>query len=137
VRGSPEILAHVGVVGAEGRAGEGPEEWRRLELELSASSTWTRQSSWHGQLGWGKAGGAGSMVRLTANVTLVLRRHIAAAQLDARMRPLSRQRWCTRTAADGTGDMATCYQPSVHREVGMATAEWGEAARRSKRTWLR
>jgi hypothetical protein len=89
VRGSPEILAHVGAVGAEGHVGEGLEEWRRLELELSARSTWTRQSSWHGRLGCGKAGGAGSTVRLMVNATLVLRRHIMAAQLDARMRPLS------------------------------------------------
>jgi hypothetical protein len=32
-------------------AGEGPEERRRLELELSASSMGRRQSSWHGRLG--------------------------------------------------------------------------------------
>jgi hypothetical protein len=32
-------------------AGEGPEEQRRLEVELSASSMGTRQSSWHGRLG--------------------------------------------------------------------------------------
>jgi hypothetical protein len=42
---------------------EGSEEWLRLELELSVSSMGTRQSSWHGRLGQGTAGGAGSTVR--------------------------------------------------------------------------
>jgi hypothetical protein len=46
------------------------------------------------------------------------------------------QRWCTRTAAGGAGDAATCCRPSVHREVGMVAAKWGEAVRRSKQTWL-
>jgi hypothetical protein len=44
-------------------AGEEPEERRRLELELSMSSMGTRQSSWHGWLGRGMAGGAGSTVQ--------------------------------------------------------------------------
>jgi hypothetical protein len=43
--------------------GEGPEEWLRLELELSVSSMGTRQSSWHGRLGRGTARGEGSTVR--------------------------------------------------------------------------
>jgi hypothetical protein len=43
--------------------GEGPEEWLRLELELSVSSMGMRQSAWHGRLGRGTAGGAGSTVR--------------------------------------------------------------------------
>jgi hypothetical protein len=43
--------------------GGAPEERRRLELELSMSSMWTRQSSWHGWLDRGMAGGAGSTVQ--------------------------------------------------------------------------
>jgi hypothetical protein len=71
-------------------------------------------------------------VRPTADATAVGQRHIRAVQLDVRMMPLSGQRWRTRTAADGAGGAATCRQPSVHREVGMAVAERGEAARKSK-----
>jgi hypothetical protein len=69
------------------------------------------------------------MVRLAMDVIAVLQRHITVAQLDARTRPLSGQRWRMRTAAGGA---ATCRRPSVHRGVGMAAAELGKAARRSK-----
>jgi hypothetical protein len=51
---------------------------------------------------------------------------------NTRMRPLSGQRWRTRTATSGAGGTATYHRPSVHMEVGMEAAEWGEAARRSK-----
>jgi hypothetical protein len=72
------------------------------------------------------------MVRPAADAIAVLRRHIAVVQLDVRTRPLSGQRWHTRTAAGGAGGVASCRRPSVHREVGMAAAEWEEAVRRSK-----
>jgi hypothetical protein len=68
-------------------------------------------------------------VRPVADAIAVLQRHVAAAQLDARTRPLSRQRWRTMTAAGGA---ASCRRPSVHRGVGMVAAEWGKAARMSK-----
>jgi hypothetical protein len=51
---------------------------------------------------------------------------------NTRMRPLSGQRWRTRTTTSGAGGTATYHRPSVHMEVGMEAAEWGEAARRSK-----
>jgi hypothetical protein len=72
------------------------------------------------------------MMRPAADATAVLQRHITMAQPGVRTRSLSRQRWHMRTAAGGAGGAATCRWPSVHREVGMAVAEWGEAVRRSK-----
>jgi hypothetical protein len=72
------------------------------------------------------------MMRPTADATAVLQRHIAVAHPDARTRPLLRQQWHMRTAAGGAGGATTYRRPSVHREVGMAVAEWGEAVRRSK-----
>jgi hypothetical protein len=72
------------------------------------------------------------MVRPTADATAVLWRHVTEAQLNVRTRPISGQRWRTRTAAGGAGGAATCHQPSVHRGVGMAAVEWGKAARRSR-----
>jgi hypothetical protein len=72
--------------------GEGPKEWLRLELELSVSSMGTRQSSWHGRLGRGTAGGAGSTVRCShgggGRCQLCfgdfLRGRLGGRQLDAR-----------------------------------------------------
>jgi hypothetical protein len=61
--GSPQRRLHGGARQVGRSAGEGPEERRRLELALLVSSMGTRQSSWHGQLGRGTAGGAGSTVR--------------------------------------------------------------------------
>jgi hypothetical protein len=72
------------------------------------------------------------MVRPAADATAVLRRHIAAAQLDARTRPILGQRWHTRTAAGGAGGAATCHRSSTHRGVGMVAVEWVKAAKRSK-----
>jgi hypothetical protein len=60
--GSPQRWLHGGARRVGRSAGEGPEEWRMLELELSASCMGTRQSSWHSQLGRGRAGGVGSTV---------------------------------------------------------------------------
>jgi hypothetical protein len=48
---SPQQRLHGGARRVGRSVGEGPEEWQRLELELSASSIGTRQSSWHDQLG--------------------------------------------------------------------------------------
>jgi hypothetical protein len=61
--GSPQRRLHDGARRVARSAGEGPEERRRLELELSVSSMGTRQSSWHGRLGRGTAEGARSTVR--------------------------------------------------------------------------
>jgi hypothetical protein len=60
---APQRRLHDGARRVGRSVGEGPEEWLRLELELSVSSIETRQSSWHGRLGRGTAGGAGSTVR--------------------------------------------------------------------------
>jgi hypothetical protein len=59
---SPQRRLHSGARRVGRSVGEGPEEWQRLELKLSASSMGTRQSLWHDQLGRGTAGGAGSTV---------------------------------------------------------------------------
>jgi hypothetical protein len=72
--------------------GEGPEEWLRLELELSVSSMGTRQSSWHGRPGRGTTGGVGSTVRCSHGgggwcwlcFGEFLRGRLGGRQLDAR-----------------------------------------------------
>jgi hypothetical protein len=66
-----------------------------------------------------------SKVRPTTDVTAVLRRHIAVAQLDVRMRtrPLSGQRWRTRTTAgDGGSGMG---RSSEEEQVNLASIEEG------------
>jgi hypothetical protein len=63
-----------------------------------------------------------STVRHAADATAVLRRHIAATQLDTRMRELSGQQWCTGIATGGTGDTVTHRRPSVHRGERMVAA---------------
>jgi hypothetical protein len=60
--GSPQRQLHSGAGRVGWSTGEGPNERRRLELELSASNMGTWQSSLHGRLGRGTAGGAGSTV---------------------------------------------------------------------------
>jgi hypothetical protein len=57
--GSPQRWLHGGARRVGRSAGEGPEERRRLELELSASNMGMRQSSWQDRLGRGTAGCAG------------------------------------------------------------------------------
>jgi hypothetical protein len=56
---SPQRRLHGGACRVGRSVGEGPEEWLRLELELSVSNMGMRQSSWHGRLGRGTAGGVG------------------------------------------------------------------------------
>jgi hypothetical protein len=60
---SPQRRLHGGARRVGRSIGEGPEEWLRLELELSVSSMGTRQNSWNGRLGRGTTGGVGSTVR--------------------------------------------------------------------------
>jgi hypothetical protein len=89
---SPQRWLHGGARRVGRSIGEGPEEWLRLELELSVSSMGMRQSSWHGRLGRGTAGGVGSTVRCSHGgggrhglcFGDFLRGRLGGRQLDAR-----------------------------------------------------